>query len=1449
MKNKRGFTLLEVVISTAILGMIAVVVLSLFSLQFKTIVNTRFLTKDVYAAQQTMETTISDIQKAIQSDSDPGGSEVEYSLFDEVYSGTFQRTVYGYPRTIELGDSERMFYAVVADYTRDEFEVPSITVAIELSDLSLVAGDDVRSSLSVQSDYELIDNPHGVFSENVYHWYVSRPGFYTPLESGASELEIGTMYPVFPDDYSMISLARDPNFTGNLANYAGRHIVCTATPAAYSGKAGAQAISNPVYIPGLPVTSGLKQHLDASLIDKDDTANSVRVSGSDYYVKRWSNNFGDSYPATQANDSLQPLLYSEKTGDFEYGHNVYESWVKYLSFDGNNDYLNTSAIGTYGTVFVVARSAGEEVFTIYDSTSGWDPSILSFYSGQVFLGRDRNTLDDYSNCDIAEVIIYNRALTEDEIASVEDYLADKYTPVPPVISIYSLQSLSFNILKGQSFDMPETVTAYWTNGHISSQGVISWSPAAVDINTPGVQTFEGTVQGTDIKASLTVTVINATIVSLEDMEVTVEQNSDFDMPSKVVANLSDGSTMDVAVTWSPASISTATITNEIPLTSTGTSVFDSSKSMTLTVNVVGKLATGITLSPSTLSLALGETEALTATVTPADAANKSVGWSSSDTAVATVDSNGTVTAVGYGNATITARTQDGSNLSATCPVNVATIELTGIGAISGTAKVGQMLTAGAVTPSGATVTYQWMKCSTSGGTYTNISGATSSTYTLTGNDYNYYIKVMATGYGHYSGSVASIYKGPVTACALTGVSISGTAQVGVTLTAELSPEGATATYQWQRSYSGYSYSNIIGATASTYTPTAGDFDYSIRVVATGSNGYTGTVTSSPTDWVAACPLTGISITGTAQVGQTLTGVVSPDGATATYRWQRSSDGSNYSDISYATGSTYTLTSSDLNCFIRVRAIGSGTYTGTVYSASIGRVTAHAITGIGDISGTTRVGQTLQAGAVTPNGATVSYQWSRSDSAYGTYSNILYATGSTYNLTSSDLDCYIKVTATGTGSYSGSVTSDYVGPISGIPVTSVNITQSSVTLNKGASTTLTATVYPANATNKDVTWSSSNTAVATVSGSGVVYAAGGGTATITVRTSDGGFTDTCTVTVNVRVTGVSLPGTLSIDKGDTSTLTATVSPSDATDQRVTWYSSNTTVATVSSSGVVTANAGGTATITVWTSDGGYSDSCTVTVTVPVTSVNITQSSVTLNNGASTTLTATVYPTDATNKNVTWSSSNNAVATVNSSGRVTAFGGGTATITVRTSDGGFTDTCTVTVNVSVTGVRLTPSSVTLARGDTRTLTATISPADATDQRVTWSSNNTTVATISSTGVVTAAQRGGTATITVRTTDGGYTDTCTVTVSPYATTISDGNKNRFTLTFDSTVSSASINTTGVTITPNPVSGTTVTFSRGSNYTDGASYNVSVTYSDGTTSTITVSRSGNNWSITNQT
>ena len=251
----------------------------------------------------------------------------------------------------------------------------------------------------------------------------------------------------------------------------------------------------------------------------------------------------------------------------------------------------------------------------------------------------------------------------------------------------------------------------------------------------------------------------------------------------------------------------------------------------------------------------------------------------------------------------------------------------------------------------------------------------------------------------------------------------------------------------------------------------------------------------------------------------------------------------------------------------------------------------------------------------------------------------------------------------------------------IPVTSVTLNKTSLTLTEQETFQLSATVSPDNATDKTVTWSSSNTAIATVSQDGLVSAIAVGSTTITATAGE--KKATCTVTVSRKVvpaTSITLDYVnIEMAKGKMVTLHATVLPEDATDKAVTWKSSNTTVATVSNNGNVTAIKAGSATITA--SIGGLSASCVVKVIIPVTSITLNITSKTLKENETLKLTATVKPTDATNPSVTWTTDNPSIATVDNIGTVTALSEGTAIITATAGE--MTATCTIKVSNTASG----------------------------------------------------------------------------------------------------------------------------------------------------------------------
>ena len=254
---------------------------------------------------------------------------------------------------------------------------------------------------------------------------------------------------------------------------------------------------------------------------------------------------------------------------------------------------------------------------------------------------------------------------------------------------------------------------------------------------------------------------------------------------------------------------------------------------------------------------------------------------------------------------------------------------------------------------------------------------------------------------------------------------------------------------------------------------------------------------------------------------------------------------------------------------------------------------------------------------------------------------------------------------------------------------------------------------------------------------------------------------------VDVTGVTLNyETYTLENSKSFQLEAYVQPSNATNKNVTWkvQRGSTHFVEVSETGLVKALYEGTAKVVVTTEESGFTAVCTVTVVkqmIHVESISLSKSTVSIKQGKTASLTATVSPVNASNKSITWTSSDTSVATVNG-GVITGVKQGSTTITATTADGGLTATCAVTITepTKVTGVSLSNSSLTLKADRTASLTATVSPSDAYNKNVTWSSANTSVATVSSSGVVTAKAVGST-TITVTTADGGFTAKCNVTV----------------------------------------------------------------------------------------
>jgi M6 family metalloprotease-like protein len=336
------------------------------------------------------------------------------------------------------------------------------------------------------------------------------------------------------------------------------------------------------------------------------------------------------------------------------------------------------------------------------------------------------------------------------------------------------------------------------------------------------------------------------------------------------------------------------------------------------------------------------------------------------------------------------------------------------------------------------------------------------------------------------------------------------------------------------------------------------------------------------------------------------------------------------------------------------------------------------------------------------------------------------------------------------------------------VTGISFNLKTATLKIGdADLTLIPTIQPSDASITKLIWASSNTAVATVDSGGILHAVAVGIATISATTDDGAKIARVTISVSypvasIRIVNTVNTGPMTLKINATAPLKAAITPTTTKDLKVTWSSEDPAIASVSATGIVKGLAAGTTNIKVTTSDGSFTDTISVSVFNPISNITFTNAKETLKVGGSDLpLTPAILPDDATNKAVIWSSNNPVVATVDNTGAVHAVGAGNAIITATTVEGAKVAKVKVNVPNSVKSIKLLHAdTISINLKSSVTLKASVLPLASTNLKVTWKSNNESVATVSATGVVVSKELG-TTDITVTTVDGALTDTVTVNV----------------------------------------------------------------------------------------
>jgi uncharacterized protein YjdB len=833
-----------------------------------------------------------------------------------------------------------------------------------------------------------------------------------------------------------------------------------------------------------------------------------------------------------------------------------------------------------------------------------------------------------------------------------------------------------------------------------------------------------------------------------------------------------------------------------------TAAIQNESSATFTINTVGTVpVTGVAITPtSAVSIPQGGTAQLTAAIQPSNATNQNVTWTSGTPSVATVNASGLVSGVAPGTSVITVRTQDGNftatkTVTVTSAVNIAaTDNAAGEG---GNPGVFTISTSG--TSSNITVGYTVSGTASSGdysaspalsGSVTLTSAAPSATITINPADDTSFegsetlTLTLQPGAGYNLGgstvatvNIADNDNPPCTAPV-----------IAFTSTAPVIDQGIDAT--WSNAPAGTISNVTLGSMPADFAGSRWRAMYDnanmyLLVEVKDNNKFNDSGASWWEDDVIEIFIDGDNSKGTSYDGQ--------NDFQLGFRYNDANINVGGNSVNRTTGIVFAIqnVTGGYNLEARIPWSTIGVTPG------LGNRIGFEVEVDDDDNGGTRDSQVSAF-------ATTSMAWSN-PSLFGT---VFLTTCNTSN----------------------------------VPVTGVTVTPSAATVNIGATTQLSATVQPSNATNQNVSWSTSNASVATVNGSGLVTGVAQGTATITVTTQDGNKTASSAITVSttdVPVTGVTVsPTTASLNVGATQSLVATVAPANATNKNVSWSTSNAGVATVNSSGLVTAVAVGNATITVTTQDGNKTATSAITVTSSAQTPfggtawaipGVIEAENFDNGGEG----VAYHDNDAINSggqgrtgegvdtencsegtlNVGWTGTGEwyeytvnvaSAGTYNIDVRTASifaggtfhieFGGVDKTGLMTTTNTGAWQTWTTisktnvslnagvqvmrifldnanyninkitissTANVPVTGVTVSPTSASVAVGSTQQLQATVAPSNATNKNVSWSTSNAGVATVNSAGLVTGVAAGN-ATITVTTQDGNKTATSAITVA---------------------------------------------------------------------------------------
>ena len=410
----------------------------------------------------------------------------------------------------------------------------------------------------------------------------------------------------------------------------------------------------------------------------------------------------------------------------------------------------------------------------------------------------------------------------------------------------------------------------------------------------------------------------------------------------------------------------------------------------------------------------------------------------------------------------------------------------------------------------------------------------------------------------------------------------------------------------------------------------------------------------------------------------------------------------------------------------------------------------------------------------------------------------------------------------------------------VPVTSISLEQNEITLIVNNTAKINPIILPINASNKNPVYVSSSEDIATVNSSGYVTAKKVGKTNISVTIENKVAIYKVTVVDKIPLESITIQPSLKLNKNQRATLSVTYSPQNATDKKVTWQSSNPNIVVVDDKGNIKGITPGSATITVTSNDGNHIATSKITVvantpsptnnnqtqtttkvnppsstsatnndnTIKLKGISLDNENITLNVNENRILIVNYNPQNATDKTVTWKSSNPSIVKVDNSGKLTALAEGTTTITVTSNDGKYEAKCNVTVSTNnnedtdkkLKSIKLSESKLNLKKGKEITLEVTYNPSDADNKELLWTSSNEDVAIVQN-GKITALAIG-TTEIKATSVDGSHEAKCNVTVySDLPISSITFEKEKQTVYIGNTITLNTISTPEGTIIENPI------------------------------------------------